>query len=326
MKIHQLSILMLSVLLFISCSNHEDTEPSGIKTKTLPVEIEIPAEQTTRAWGDPGSGYSYKLPRYLYLFLVSKYADANNDTTTTVQYITSELDSALWEKNEEENIYKYIGGIKVPIPELRTTGEVYCATSYSPLHLNTDDPLTQQDVLNTSFSFSKNDDTYAHLKDIYSTNADLKNGTQYYGTISDYESNNPYIKLKMYHVAAILDIDWNVAEDINESVSVKSITIEGLKQEGCLLFRPNKNTTAGSNTYQETFNTTPGTQWYGRTYYYIIPYAADGTNIQLPLRIENGISGGYKQTTINMTINQSSFVPWMYGNIIIKDATGWLND
>ena len=71
MKIHQLSILMLSVLLFISCSNHEDTEPSGIKTKTLPVEIEIPAEQTTRAWGDPGSGYSYKLPRYLYLFLVS---------------------------------------------------------------------------------------------------------------------------------------------------------------------------------------------------------------------------------------------------------------
>lgn len=83
------------------------------------------------------------------------------------------------------------------------------------------------------------------LKNLYSSPYNKLKDNKYYGVVSDYRSNSPYINMVLYHVASKLDLQWNVDASVQSSVKLSSITLTGLSSGG-YLFKPLENTKATS--------------------------------------------------------------------------------
>lgn len=330
-----------SILLYIiaavwavaSCTENGD---QGLQTVEMPIQIAIPAGDltSTRAYGDPGTWERFRLPRYLYLFLVTSHTSGGVTVTSVQRPLDNELAANKWEKRlgsetsfnvtGSDSLYVYTGDIHVMLPRERTKGEVYCAVSPVPLSISDHGyPQTRDAVLNATFSFSPDaQGSYDFLKDIYTSPHNLKNTSgSYYATVSDYTTDYPQLSLVLYHVAARLDLDWNVAPAIQSQMSLTSMKVAGLKQNDCLLFRPMENTAAGSSPYEYTVPINIGNQWYGRHYFYVIPYYSGGNYpIQLKLRKAGGTGEHIKDIGIQTTAAPAVFTPWMYGNIAIENV------
>lgn len=327
-------------LTLTSCST-SDSPSDDEHLVRMPVNLAIPANdasltagaagaKATRAEGDPGTYEKFQLPTHLYIYIVNTALDKTTKTMLKPEGMDPNngypLDPKKWTKtttqdNNNDSIYTYTDQIRIIIPEDRSTGVVYAAMSSVPITVN----YTGTDLANATFTLgteATGKESEA-LKNLYSSPYNnTVNGT-YYGTVSDYNSNSPYINMVLYHVASKLDLQWNVDAKVQSTVKLSKIELTGLSGGG-KLFKPLENTSASTPTYTETFTLDAGSQWYGRQATYVIPVKTDG-NYKFPMKLTNSVSNLTTPTkeaiaTVTPSSNAGVFVPWMVGTVKITNS------
>lgn len=309
--------LLILTIVPISCSN--DDEPAMVDTEEMPITLVIPkTDYQTKSVGDPGEGEAFVKPRYAYVYLYSNYrADDGTVTEYPVQCVKATLDEALWEENN--NLYEYRGKLSVAIPNQRTEGKFYVAVSPVDINPRLVVGATSEEQIQ-AVEFDVGDDARNSLRDIYSSPYNYEKNERYYGTINDFSSKVPQVEIVLYHVAARVDLMWNVASDLQSTVALRSITAKGLKSKSCLLFKPMDNTkSVDDQGYSQTLTLDVGSMWYGRDYIYAIPYKDSSGNFSLTLDLENNSSVEKMQTTTIPLQGIDIFTPWMRGTINITN-------
>lgn len=346
-------ILSLVMLFFISCGDEEEQVRRGQEIPfTLPIELFLQPDvdvATTRAPGDPGTYEKFKFPRYVYVYLV---AFGNNFTTGKVCELDMNEDGIgegnLWPDVLTTGWTKSTNGIEVPqtlgdsiyrhtlfdahfmIPAGTTSAKVYIAASYEPLKKNgaaiptLTEANTEADVLGITFDADETD-FQKNLQNLYSTPynympaASPYNG-DYYGTV---KLNSGIIKMMLYHVAAKVDVKWNIAEDKQDDYYISYIQARQLKQKNCLLFKPTENTWTSAddaaNYSHDLVDGDIGQQWLGRQYFYAIPYGPT-YNIHLHFLKNGDHKATYATTGYNLKLTKGMsafpvFTPWIRADL-----------
>lgn len=351
LSIYVWCVVVLAAITVAACSSDDDVaEPEqGV---SMPVTLRFPASGATRAPGDPGSEPGINLPRYAYIFTVIK-----NGAAEEVICQQENLTPALWQKDtwvagtddpqtDGDYVWFYSGNITVDLPDVRTEGRIYAAVSYEPITFT--NPTTEDGVKALKVDFTNAGTPYSDysvLRDVYSTPCDYSIGGNYYGTVQHISTRRPSANLLLYHVASRVDILWNVREDVQANVQVKDMQLQNLKYKDCYLFRPTMNVGAGAATTTldgPAFN--EGNQWYGRHYFYVIPYrAADSDDSHFPLTValwqgsdtHTTKTSGYFTHTFNIAAQPSGaqgdlidnkllgsgtvFAPWLRGLVEITE-------
>ena len=328
-------------LFFSSCSSDTDTADGG-RMISMPIVLAIPANnadlttgtmgaKATRAEGDPGTYEKFELPTHLYIYLLNTSINGSETNVLKPEGMDDKngytLKTDKWTKitttdNNKDSIYTYTDQIRIIIPENRKTGVVYAAMSTVPIAVT----YTGNDVVDATFTLGDGVSNKSEaLKNLYSSPYNLKKNSQYYGIVSDYNSNSPYINMVLYHVASKLDVQWNVDATVQDKVKLSQIKLTGLSGGG-KLFKPLENTASSLSTstkYSEAFTLDAGSQWYGRKATYVIPVKQSDGTYQFPMTLTNSVSG--KDNTIKATATPSSpsppavFVPWIYGTVKVKN-------
>ena len=315
------TVAALTTLLATSCAN--DDAPRA--TVQMPVTLIIPAEALdTRTPGDPGTYEKFNNPQYLYLYVVF-----NGNQVTAIERPLTEGWTKTVLSEGGDPIYRYNGSIHVNLMNnaTYTSGNVYAAVSYTPLTLSSTNPTQESAVENITFTLT--DDNIRYLQDIYSSPYNLKetvnNNVQYYGAIKDLNSAVPHVDLILYHVAAKVDLIWNVADDVQSDIRLTdNITVNGLSRKG-YLFRPNENTTpTETDKYPHSIPINIGNQWDGRADFYAIPYSEEGKYpITLTITKKSATDEiATKEVALNIpytpTETENPYTHWMRGDIRIK--------
>ena len=140
---------------------------------------------------------------------------------------------------------------------------------------------TESDVLNLMFDVD--DDLKGHLQDLYSSPYNYRPLTSpytglYYYTITDPTKSEDITRI-IYHVASKVDVKWNVAEEQQDNFCISYVQARKLKKKNCLLFRPTENAWTAAdesdNDSKDLMDDDVARQWYGRQYFYTIPYRKD---------------------------------------------------
>lgn len=330
------TVAALTTLLATSCA--DDDAPRA--TVQMPVSLVLPAEaiETRTLPGDPGTWEEFNEPKHLYLFVVLQ---GNLDGAANAVGIFQEYQplNGSWVKTAVNGdfVYKYAGNIQVSIPEGdRTQGAVYAATSFTALTLN-NTPTNEgsyaswDDAIEAVKNITFTPADYNYLQDIYSSpynlTATIEGNKQYYGTVQDVASAQPNVdNLMLFHVAAKVDLIWNVADDKQSDIRLTGMTVNGLSKKG-YLFCPNENGVPDGteDTYTYSIPITEGNQWDGRAYFYAIPYS-NGTNYPLTLDLKAD-GKPYKTGDAGVALDipytlstKNPYTHWMRGNITIN---GW---
>lgn len=333
------TIAGLTLLALVASCSSDSSADGDDRMVSMPIVLAIPANETalsaaagaktTRAEGDPGTYEKFLLPTHLYIYLVNTSIDGKTTTLLKPEGMDDAkgytLKSDKWVKttttdNNKDSIYTYTDQIRVFIPENRSAGTVYAAMSTVPITVK----YTGTDVDDATFTLGSDakDKESEALKNLYSSPYNLTKNNQYYGIVSDYNSNSPYINMVLYHVASKLDLQWNVDASVQSSVKLSGLTLTGLSGGG-KLFKPLENTTATS-TYDETFSLDDGSQWYGRRATYVIPVKSTDGNYQFPMTLTNGAKTPSTTTKATATVKKPSnantvYVPWMLGTVKVKN-------
>lgn len=326
-------------LMLTSCST-SDSPSDDEHLVRMPVNLAIPANdasltggaagaKATRAEGDPGTYEKFQLPSHLYIYLINTSISGTSSKVLTPEGMDPNngypLDPKKWTKtttqdNNKDSIYTYTDQIRIIIPEDRSKGVVYAAMSSVPITVN----YTGTDLADATFTLGTEAKESEALKNLYSSPYNnTVNGT-YYGTVSDYNSNSPYINMVLYHVASKLDLQWNVDAKVQDKVKLSKIELTGLSSGG-YLFKPLENTAASTSTYSETFSLDAGSQWYGRQATYVIPVKTKDGSYQFPMTLTNSVSSSGTPTkeataTVTPSSNAGVFVPWMVGTVKITKS------
>ena len=314
----------------------------------MPIVLAIPANdasltagaagaKATRAEGDPGTYEKFELPKYLYIYLLNTSIDGTRTTLLEPEGMNGATGYPLgkdkWVKtttqdSNKDSIYTYTDEIRIIIPEDRSKGVVYAAMSTVPITVNgvpergtSTDAATIEKATFALGSDATGKESEA-LKNLYSSPYNLLKDNHYYGTVSDYSSNSPYINMVLYHVASKLDVQWNVDASVQDKVKLSKITLTKLSSSG-KLFKPLENTAppSESTAYSETFTLDEGNQWYGRKATYVIPVKQSDGTYQFPMTLTNSLgSEENKDKTTTATATPSAtakavFVPWIYGTV-----------
>ena len=337
MKIRKTIALLTGIgaLLLASCSSDPGAEDGGRQVR-MPIVLAIPANnaelttgttgaKATRAEGDPGTYEKFQLPEYLYIYLINTSIDETKTKVLTPEGMNPStgypLSKDKWTKttttdNKKDSIYTYTDQIRIIIPEDRKTGVVYAAMSTVPITVSgvdMDNPATVADATFT-LDVAKGKESEA-LKNLYSSPYNLNNVNGYYGTVSDYSSNSPYINMVLYHVASKLDVQWNVDASVQDKVKISKITLTKLSGGG-ELFKPLENTASSSTTYADTITLDAGSQWYGRKATYVIPVKQSDGKYQFPMTLTNSVDNSVKTATATPPATTNTvFVPWIYGTV-----------
>lgn len=334
------TVAALTTLLATSCA--DDDAPRA--TVQMPVSLVLPAEaiETRTLPGDPGTWEEFNEPKHLYLFVVLQ---GNLDGAANAVGIFQEYQplNGSWVKTavNGNSVYKYAGNIQVNIPEGdRTQGAVYAATSFTALTLN-NTPTNEgsyaswDDAIDAVKNITFTPADYNNLQDIYSSPYNLKidddnnqlTPDNYYGTVQDVASAQPNVdNLMLFHVAAKVDLIWNVADDVQSDIRLTdNITVKGLRRTG-YLFRPNENRvpTNDAATYTRAIPINIGNQWDGRAYFYAIPYSEEGKYpITLTITKKSATDEiATKEVALNIpytpTETENPYTHWMRGDIRIN--------
>lgn len=316
-------------LTLAACSSSDDDGHSD--SVVMPVTLTIPASDdpvTTRV-GDPGTYEHFELPRYAYVYIICPTPEG----TDQVVRATWSLDATKWTKTvyngqlstSGDSIYQYTGDLHVYLPINRgATGRVYAALSVVPLSglpLSSDgnsSTETEADVLN--YQYELNEQTRASLGNVYSTPYNYRpDGTTYYGMMTDLNSLTPHLDLVLYHVAAKLDMSWNVSSATATSAITK-MELELPDAEKSYIFRPLE--TVPTTTYKQSVTINTGNQWYGRSSFYIVPMTGSGSaaatySFSATATTADGTS--HSSTAYVGTINKEQpFLPWMRGTMTVR--------
>ena len=292
----------------------------------MPVRFLIPADgYATRGPGDPEVPEAeLALPTTLYLYAVTEPVAGEPVITQPPSPITLSADS--WQRVTGDNddvYYQYYQDIQVPLPdnipaENRKAIRVYAAVSPVALE-NLSAANSEDDIRNLTVDLPDDGQQYKYIKDIYATPADYLDGGEYYGSVPSPTDKTPTVALTLYHVAAKMDIIWNVAADLRQDVRLRQLQFRNLRSKGCLLFRPMHNTQPPSSTYQVTVTPDIGSQWMGRYVFYAMPYRQGSV---MPLEVHLWQDGdtsdnGHSQT-IDIQMAETVFAPWIRQDLTIN--------
>ena len=286
--------------------------------------------------GDPGTAERFSLPDYLYI-IVFKKDGGNWGTWQIIEETVSDEDWLLTTYGGDlytqgNWVYQYTGQFNLLLSNQKFDGRVYAMASAVPLtfsqDFNTIDDLDE--LLALTFDAS-DDDVQKNIQNIYSTPYNYEVSGHYYCSFNTSEQRVPHVSLMLYHVAAKVDITWNVEEDkrINrehpeEAVRLTYMEAQHLFAGDAYCFKPLRNevTEKVSGGYSIANIVTPsdeGLWWEGRSYFYTIPYVVTGDENYFPLQLlmrTNDLEGTGYQLTLKQPIDTSGvFVPWLRGNI-----------
>lgn len=344
--------LMLFTLFFISCGNEEEQvfRGQGIPF-TLPIELLLQpdVEVATRAPGDPGTYEKFKFPRYAYIYLVAfgdefpagKVCELDTDEDGVGEGNRwPEVLTTGWSKatNSQEvpqtlndSIYRHTAlDAHFMLPSGTTSAKVYIAASYEELKKNGAALPTltvannEADVL--GITFDADEAAFrSNLQNLYSTPYNYMpaaapyNGN-YYGTVN---LKTRVVRMMLYHVAAKVDVKWNIVEDKQADYYISYVQARQLKQKNCLLFKPTENTwtTAddAANYSLDLVDGDIGRQWLGRQYFYAIPYGPT-YNIHLHFLKNGDAKATYDATGYNLKLTKGMsafpvFTPWIRADL-----------
>lgn len=326
---------MLATGLLAACNESLETEPVD-----LPVQFVVPvsSQQLTprRIAGDPGFAESLELPHYAYVFIVFKAKSGREEIRSIVGtdlYDGGKTDTEVWEKVDTaytggDIVYRCKVTFKRLTPVLGTLDycRVYAAMSKQPLTLSNTDPSSEDAVKNITFTVT--DELQEDIHNVYSTPYNYKVGDKYYGDINVW-SNAPRANLMLYHVAAKIDLKWNVPEDKRSLLRVTGMSTRNLFKGESFLFRPTGNvheefTAAdGYTPAAPLLGDVAGTWWAGRTYFYTIPYKTSEGKFPLhvDVNLKNVSEGNTYTDDLKLTItNPEVFVPWVRGQLSFTTA------
>lgn len=339
-------------------------EPKNVQKVTFPISFCLPASEvygagapSPRAFGDPGTTEQFALPQYLYIFIV-KYVGSGEEGKATLtnwqvwKVLAKTPTEEQWEKkhytgayaNMGDSIFQYTEEIILLLNGGSFDGRVYAVASAVPLTLPTltEEESTLADVLGMQFRFDEgaeyDTNVRNNLQNIYSTPYNYpSSGANYYGSFFATQ-NVPHLDLLLYHVAAKVDLMWNVKEDLRSTVKVSYIAAEHLYDGPSYVFKPTENVVdaevyASGYTKEILKEATPcpGTQWNGRKYFYAIPYKnTDSPTKHYPLQLRLLKNGDNSANPSAATSYYSNTVPtivpevwtsWIRGQISINTAT-----
>ena len=336
--IHRMAFLFLGIGALTACSS---TDPSveDDHVVRMPVNLFIPATdaslvgtgnagaKATRAEGDPGTYEQFKLPTYSYIYIITK--DDNDKDFVTLS--TNQL-KGTWKKERYEgslatandSVYRYEGYIDVYLPDKRKPqGAVYAALSAVKLpglptgNESTVNSYTGEEVKN--FQFTMSEDIQKEIQNIYSTPYNYNIKGTYYGTMYNMHTVNPSINIVLYHIASKLDVQWNVASGIQNSLKLSTMTLVTPQPDNCYIFRPLENTATANRS--QTYSLDAGSQWYGRQYEYVIPVVGGDGKYSFTMSFNNGTTEKSKVISAGTIDKSKPFTPWMYGTVTM--TTPW---
>jgi len=337
--IHIIALLMVGAMALTGCRERQEIDGE----QTLSLSICLPMEETytsarqpQRVMGDPGTTERFLLPEHIYFFVLKK----TGESWTVWHAIHKTPEAEDWVKKSYvgllqstgDTIYEYTPHVNLLLEKQKFDGMVFAIASPIELTfnraLNTLESL--DDVLNLRFATSGST-VQQNLQNIYSSPYNYIVNGNYYGAFSSLYQKVPHVQLMLYHIAAKVDLKWNVAEDkrIDRDVPGNGVRLTYLEARRlyngmAYCFQPMRNTMASlplSGGYDIPDIVTPadeGLWWEGRTYFYTIPYTVSGAPDYFPLQLlmrTNGSTGTGYQLTLNQPIDTSDvFVPWIRGN------------
>jgi len=351
-----IAMLMLGALIQIGCQSEEQDIRHEAVGRILHLDVSLGLQPdgdmlVTRAPGDPGTYENFEYPEHAYVYLV---AENSSTGTTTVCQRTNEagdetlslsfmLDPNNWRQTEHslsvpqtvgDNIYVYIDKLHFEIPSGTTEARLYVAMSKRALNnlqpVITAETSTEATLLTSTFDVISSSGTIAEqqtdrdaIHHIYSSPYNYQVDGKYYGTVyAPFESAR--LSLMLYHVAAKVDLMWNVDKTKQADNRLTYIQAKELKQVGCKLFQPTENTwtSADDNSHYtlDLMEDDVSRQWYGRQYYYTIPYKDDSKYAIHLHMLKNGddktanVNSGYN-LTIKRPLLSDIFVPWFRGDL-----------
>ncbi|MBR4547417.1 MAG: hypothetical protein IKO66_05170 [Paludibacteraceae bacterium] len=337
----------------------------AISASALPVQQNAPATPVKECMapmresdnpGDPGDTETFGFPDHAYLYLVW-----NDGSDTHIVSQSLPLAEGNWVPGDNELIYVskgdpvYLYKQKVIFlleGQTRNWARLYVAVSkedIAPYVKGSDpkktSPTSETDVQNLVFD-NNTTTIQSNLQNIYSTPYNYEVDSKYYGTVANFaydpsSDTGPrvaYANLLLYHVAAKVDVMWNVKTDLQSTMKVSYLEAENLYDGDCLLFRPNENevtaakyTSGYSEVLTQGTSLAPniGTQWNGREYFYTIPYKNNASPKKFPLQLrmlkntdyydaERANADYYHMVKSTDMPSGAIFVPWVRCQININ--------
>lgn len=309
----------------------------------MPFSLCLPATEVhsashapmRRVLSDPGMTEYFSLPHYLYIIVLKKNG-VNWELWNTMERTLTDEDWLLTHHNgtletEGDSVYQYLGQLNLLLSNEKIEGRVYAIASAVPLTLS--QPIgtisSLSDVLNLTFSTSS-ETMQENLQHIYTTPYNYKVSGDYYGSFSSATHRVPHVSLMLYHVAAKVDIIWNVPNDFRikanpaEAVRLTYMEVRRLYNGDAYCFRPLKNemaslpTSGGYDIPDMVRANDEGLWWEGRTYFYTIPYYVAGEANYFPVQMVLCTNGTAKADGYKLTLKQpfdttAVFVPWVRG-------------
>ncbi len=324
-------LFLLALLLFTACS---DDDGRGFETQRMPVRLSVMTDEgkMVRTPADPGDADEYILPRVAYIFVVAEYKESGVTKTVVVTPGDDTANGKLaltgnWEPRlGEEHIYDYQENIYVSLPRNLQAARVYAVVGTREVKFASTldfDALTEAELINLKFEangtgINATSERNEFLKNLYSSPYNLgtndagvyyadpieeaNRATQYYGRVLEAGTAVPHVSLVLYHVAARVDVKWNVAEDARWCAAAGAgnaltyLQVRDLQKTG-YVFRPTENVKGGS-TYHEVLHNTTGTDvssaWSGRKAVYTIQQYASadgGLTTYFPFLLRMGVNG-----------------------------------
>lgn len=336
-----LSITFL--ILALTACTHDEWSDTG--TRTVPIRLSVMTNEgkSQRTPGDPGLKDEFALPSHAYIYVLTNNMPnedpAGNTTLASFGDVTGNghllLDPDKWVPDADHpEIYRYSGDININMPLDAKSGRVMAAVASREIPgLVLPEAPTIESISRMTYSVPdaaaevQND----FMKNLYSTPYNLvyrydattkrlvgaplapteenRVDRLYYGTIHDAGEKISYVDVILYHVAARLDVKWEVAEELRDNNAVTFFEVQNLPQSPCYLFRPTENvddrvnpertsyTTVQNRTLVNTSkadgNLDPSTYWQGRRVIYVPQHyrrKADGQNYY-PFDVRLGRNG-----------------------------------
>lgn len=331
------------ILSMVSCRDRYE----NLVAVELPISICLPVseiyssshapQRAKSAFGDPGSQELFALPKYAYFFIVKK----SGENWVAYDVIEEKITADQWDKEryigpfqtEDDSVYHYKIKMHLLLDSEGEEGRIYAVASNMKLTYSTADlkSITSlDDLLNLKFSTAP-DSIRRNLQNIYSSPYNYLHPTtgKYYGSFENVSYKATSLDLLLYHVAAKVDITWNVPNP-SESLRLTSMKACNLLNTQAYCFKPMENIPgaaplATGDTITIVRPADEGLWWEGRSYFYTIPYTTseEGKENYFPLQMEmetNGSGNKYRPTIYLEVDKTSAFVPWLRANFTINNA------
>ena len=325
--------ILLSLFLFTACDGGHDEE--GGSARVLPIHIRIKTTEgpQQRVPGDPGEVEKFPLPNVAYIYVL-----ANSAVDGTGAWLLQMIDGAAankgkvtldgeWIQDKDPSIYHYGGELNISLWHMAQSAKVYVAVAHleNPDLENPDSeipgialPASPEDIVSLTYDPSQvKGNVNEFMKNLYSTpyNKPVSaDDATYYGTVKDLHTNTPSVNVMLYHVAARLDLKWNVGEERRNSFALGALSVSNLPKK-CYLFRPTENQPPeDDDAYSEPVvsSFSPTTAWSGRRAVYVPQVSViDAKKFPVTLNYTDAANGNAEYTyTTQFAFENEIYTTW----------------